>query len=442
MLNSLVALLTTTTDNFFAAPAKTTQSGNMKDQESNNTMQLDLNYDKIITAGSCLSFEKFTHETFGLAHVDMSLLKSDEEKLTFFINAYNLLLLHALIMSGSLPQIEVTNIIFNRKVRYNIGGQLYSLQDIFNGILQCNQMKCLIYGKAFKKNDLRKNFIPAKTFPEVYFGLINMTKYSPKLKVYEPTTLLETLKDNTKDYFERYVQVLASSQDPTDLIEIALPSNLKQDQAEMKNFWKTDVTTVIKSVNNLSTASFNSSSQSLTSLSPEATRLSMDSSTSSTDSIKSVEAEKRKNVLNYLIENYHPELASSQIGERKHISKQTKFTFKQYQSNPPNWFTIFNAEFQQQIMDRYKVEIPASGEVLLAKQAKEHNCPIEAFFSKFSRTQKLMDNAKNSSTEPETKPIGKKRSSCVWKSKTFKKRDVSIVDFILRRTKEPPLFHH
>ena len=430
LLEDVLDILNQSTDLY--AISQSGSLGSMKD-DTKNQVQIDLRYDDISLPGKDC-WEKFVHSSYDLAHVDLTLLKTDEEKLTFFINAYNLLLLHALIISGSLPQVEVTNIIFYRKVKYNIGGYLFSLADIFNGILQCNQMKCLIFGKAFKKGDERRKFIPDRTFPEVYFGLINMTKYSPKLQVYQPTTLLDSLKQNTEDYFTRYVQILSSNQDPSEIVEIAIPTNLKEHKVELKNFWKGDSKTVLKAVSNLSTAS---SSISSSSLNPDMTETSSISAASGSES--NIEAEKRKEVLNYLIENYHPEMFNTLTAETKKITKKTKLSYKPYQVNPPNWFTVFRSEFQKQIQDKFKVEVPASGEVLLAKQAKEKHCLIEAFFSKFSRTQKLVENASSTTTTLQSKEsfCKRKRATTVWQNKSFKKKDISIIDFILGRKKDP-----
>ena len=434
LLNTLISILNSSTDLYSVDISNTV--GSTKNSEYGTTMQIDLNYDNVSnsSATTCYPFEKFKHETFELAHIDLSLLKSDEEKIAFFVNAYNLLLLHAIIMSGSLPQIEVTNIIFYRKTKYNIGGHLFSLQDMFNGILQCNQMKSLLYGKAFKKNDPRREFIPQKTFPEVYLGLLNMSKYSPKLRVYEPTTVVQQLKDNSKDYFSRYVQVLFSSDEKVlDLIEVALPNNLREHRAELKNFWKDENLAVIKST----------SHSGLSSISPDQSstmsRSSSDSFNTSFMSSESVKAaEKRRNVLEYLIESYHPEMVTKS-GEFRTISSHTKYTYKSYTSNPPNWFAVFEDNFQKNITERYKVDEPAAGEILLPKKAKENNCPIAAFCAKFSRTQNLMEekDAIEKKVEEQPKTSCRKRASAIWKNRSFKKKDVSIVDFIFGRKKSP-----
>ncbi|KAL9645476.1 hypothetical protein ABK040_002672 [Willaertia magna] len=389
LLAMLREALNKTTDFYLIDTEKS--SSNMKDDSTN--MLLDLNYDEFGDNSTCTVWTKFKHEAHSLAFVNLDLLKTDEEKIAFFINAYNMLLIHAVIVAGSLPQVEITNVMFYRRTRYNIGGHLFSLQDIFGGILQANIMRCLIYGRAFKKDDPRLKYIPSATFPEAYFGLINLSKYSPRLQIYSPLTLASQLKQNTEDYFTRYVQTLSNPSNTNEITEVALPVTLKEQKSELKNFCLSE-----HGLDNTST---------------ELRRLS------------EVSAEGKKNVLNYLIEHYSNDLKG------KKLSSNTKFTYKPNSTEVPNYFVVFTLEFEKDIKEKFKIDAPASSEVLLPQKAKEKECGIEKLVLKVkSRYQQY---TQEKTEKKEKKTCGRKRSPVLWKGRLFQKKEVSVTDYILQK---------
>lgn len=78
-----------------------------------------------------------------------------EERLAFFINCYNMQLLHITFKYG-LPQTIWHKRSYMYSIYYQIGEHLYSLQSIFNGILRGNKKGYNMLWKSFGKEDRRR----------------------------------------------------------------------------------------------------------------------------------------------------------------------------------------------------------------------------------------------------------------------------------------------
>ncbi len=104
----------------------------------------------------------------------MDLLRlSNLEALAFWINTYNLLIIHLYIMKRPLAEMSV----FGRKnffssYKYNIGGRAFSLDDILYGVIRGNA------SKQFKANDPRAARAIASD-PRVACALSQLTKSTP-----------------------------------------------------------------------------------------------------------------------------------------------------------------------------------------------------------------------------------------------------------------------
>lgn len=79
---------------------------------------------------------------------------SENEKLAFFLNLYNAMVIHAVISVGS-PEGVIDRRSFFNDFLYLIGGHPYSLAIIENGILRCNQRSPYSIMKPFSTGDKR-----------------------------------------------------------------------------------------------------------------------------------------------------------------------------------------------------------------------------------------------------------------------------------------------
>lgn len=88
-----------------------------------------------------------------LQRVDLFALSPDE-KLAFFLNLYNAMVIHAVIRRGY-PEGMINRKSFVSEFQYLVGGSSYSLNAIRNGILRSNQRAPYALVKPFNAGDIR-----------------------------------------------------------------------------------------------------------------------------------------------------------------------------------------------------------------------------------------------------------------------------------------------
>ena len=94
-----------------------------------------------------------------LHRVDILALSTDE-KLAFFLNLYNAMVIHAVIRGGR-PNGVIDRRSFFSDFQYLVGGNVYSLNIIKNGILRNNRRSPYSLMKPFSNGDKR---LEVKTF--------------------------------------------------------------------------------------------------------------------------------------------------------------------------------------------------------------------------------------------------------------------------------------
>ncbi|KAJ3448525.1 ras gtpase-activating protein [Anaeramoeba flamelloides] len=122
------------------------------------------------------------------------------EKISFWINIYNSLLIHASIVNESSPESFFTLKTFNSEYKYNISGLLFSRDDIFQGILRAKP-------NYFPKDDPRNQHVLNDSFvPYIIFGLTDLQITSPNIRVFHSTKVDKELLYACKYYIENNVK--------------------------------------------------------------------------------------------------------------------------------------------------------------------------------------------------------------------------------------------
>uniref|UniRef100_A0A2C9JV79 Uncharacterized protein n=1 Tax=Biomphalaria glabrata TaxID=6526 RepID=A0A2C9JV79_BIOGL len=146
------------------------------------------------------AFQSYTRLTKELVRVNIEKV-SREEKLAFFINIYNALVIHSVIIRGS-PNNLWTRYKFFNDSKYIIGGCVYSLQDIENGILRANRRGVGQISKPFGKNDPRLKVALDRHEPLIHFALVCGAKSCPPIKAYTSKNIYEELYLATSAFLE------------------------------------------------------------------------------------------------------------------------------------------------------------------------------------------------------------------------------------------------
>ncbi len=123
-----------------------------------------------------------------LQAMDLSLLARREEKIAFWINLYNVIVIHGVIALGIRDSVqEVWN--FFRGVYYQIGGYPFTPDDIEHGVLRGNRRPPHSLFRRFRAGDPRRQFLVEPLDPRIHFTLVCGSASCPFIDVYTPENL-------------------------------------------------------------------------------------------------------------------------------------------------------------------------------------------------------------------------------------------------------------
>ncbi|XP_071740953.1 uncharacterized protein [Rutidosis leptorrhynchoides] len=145
-------------------------------------------------------FARYLRIVEELQRVDLNRI-AKEERLAFFINLYNLMAIHAILVRGHPEGALDRRKLFN-DFKYVIGGRAYSLSDIYNGILRSNQRPPYTLTRPFGISD--KRFKVSLPYPEplIHFALVSGNRSSPALRCYSPKNIDRELMDAARDFLQ------------------------------------------------------------------------------------------------------------------------------------------------------------------------------------------------------------------------------------------------
>ena len=146
-------------------------------------------YERMHQSGIYQDFLKLSHN---LKTMDIAVLTRREERIAFWINLYNVIVIHGVIALGIRDSVrEVWN--FFSRVYYQIGNHLFSPDDIEHGVLRGNRRPPYSLFKRFRSRDPRLNFIVEPLDPRIHFTLVCGSSSCPFIDVYTPENLEEEL---------------------------------------------------------------------------------------------------------------------------------------------------------------------------------------------------------------------------------------------------------
>uniref|UniRef100_A0A3Q0QUU1 Zgc:152951 n=1 Tax=Amphilophus citrinellus TaxID=61819 RepID=A0A3Q0QUU1_AMPCI len=146
------------------------------------------------------AFERYCELAIQLQRVELLSL-SREEKLAFFINLYNALVIHGYLRLGAPTNMWQRYRFFNY-VSYLIGGEVFTLQDIENGILRGNRKGVAQLRRPFSKTDPRLQVALPDAEPLIHFALNCGAKGCPPIKTYTPQDIDSQLRTAAEAFLE------------------------------------------------------------------------------------------------------------------------------------------------------------------------------------------------------------------------------------------------
>ncbi|KAJ3448707.1 electron carrier/ protein disulfide oxidoreductase [Anaeramoeba flamelloides] len=139
------------------------------------------------TISQSIPFRRFCLKTAQLQKIELKSLKNKKKRISFFLNLYNTLFLHSLILNGK-PKGKINILKFKNKSIYLLNNNYYSLNDILHGILRANSKEKSL-SAYFKSDDQRSKLSLKKIDPRIHFAIINFPINNSKIKVYSEVNL-------------------------------------------------------------------------------------------------------------------------------------------------------------------------------------------------------------------------------------------------------------
>jgi glutaredoxin len=158
-----------------------------------------INYTELKTDDLFLEFEISVCE---FQKVPLHKITNEDERKCFVINLYNLMIYHAYAKLG-VPKTFYQRLAFYSSVSYNLGGDIYSFDDLEHGVLRCNTRQVLAFRPPFQRNDdNRINSVLSKLDNRIHFALNCGGASCPAVKNYTKENVNEELRLASIGFFE------------------------------------------------------------------------------------------------------------------------------------------------------------------------------------------------------------------------------------------------
>jgi GH15 family glucan-1,4-alpha-glucosidase len=128
-------------------------------------------------------YREYLELSYALGAMDLDALKSGEERLAFWINLYNVIVIHGVIELGIMDSIKEVRGFLGR-VQYRIGDMLFSPDDIEHGILRANRRPPNSVFRRLGSGDERLHYRVEPFEPRVHFALVCASSSCPPIGVY------------------------------------------------------------------------------------------------------------------------------------------------------------------------------------------------------------------------------------------------------------------
>jgi GH15 family glucan-1,4-alpha-glucosidase len=133
-------------------------------------------------------YEEYVRLSYALKKMDLSELKSRQEQIAFWINLYNVIVIHGVVELGIRDSVKEVRGFFKR-IRYQIGDMFFSPDDIEHGILRGNSHPYSSPFRLFKRHDKRLNYTIKPVDPRIHFALVCASASCPPIDVYTAENL-------------------------------------------------------------------------------------------------------------------------------------------------------------------------------------------------------------------------------------------------------------
>ncbi|GMR04617.1 MAG: hypothetical protein BMS9Abin23_0517 [Thermodesulfobacteriota bacterium] len=146
-----------------------------------------------------IEFKEYKKIAAGLRDFDLKALQGEREKLAFWIDLYNTIVVDGIIALDIKSSVKEVLGFFTR-VKYIIAGHGFSPDDIEHGILRANARPPMHAFRQFNPFDARKAFALDSVDPRIHFALVCGSRSCAPIKFYTPENIDDELETATINF--------------------------------------------------------------------------------------------------------------------------------------------------------------------------------------------------------------------------------------------------
>ena len=175
-----------------------------------------VDYDRL---GKSEEYERYRTVANGLRIFDPCWLLGRKEKIAFWINLYNTIVVDAIVHYGIDESVKEVPNLFSQ-VAYNIGGRLYTPDDIEHGILRGNARPWFHPLKPFRGGDSRRKLVISPVDARIHFALVCGSRSCAPIDYYDPAGIYAQLEKAAESFINSSEVVIIPEQRKVLLSEI------------------------------------------------------------------------------------------------------------------------------------------------------------------------------------------------------------------------------
>jgi hypothetical protein len=144
-------------------------------------------------------YEEYQLLANGLRAFDLRSLIGRRDKLAFWVNLYNTIVVHGIVSENIRQSVQESPGLFSR-LKYQIGEHHFSADDMEHGILRGNARPWFHVARQFGPGDSRKAWILKPVDPRIHFALVCGSRSCAPIDYYDPVTIYEQLEAASRSF--------------------------------------------------------------------------------------------------------------------------------------------------------------------------------------------------------------------------------------------------
>lgn len=175
-----------------------------------------VNYDGIRSSSEYESYQRLANR---LREFDLQRLVGRRNKLAFWVNLYNTIVVHGIIFENVTQSVQEAPGIFSR-LKYQIGDHLFSADDIEHGILRGNARPWFHVVHQWMPGDPRKAWMIQPVDPRIHFALVCGSRSCAPIDYYDAEAIYEQLEIASRSFVNSSEVIVLPEEEKVLLSEI------------------------------------------------------------------------------------------------------------------------------------------------------------------------------------------------------------------------------